>query len=803
MGSQQSLLQLKNATLRLTEETNIPKADRLWESFWSLPGSLEEVLEHISYNDVRNALSKAPENIYTLVSILFKKLITLQRYSEFSTNANDLATRHVLNSMRVLIRLIPILFESPAGIHWFNQYMWSEQENGIPRGVNIMDTITNYLFLTNFTIPPIDEVSNGVRYCIWESGIACQSPLNKEANLMANSVEVLRLLLALFSETLYTGNNRSSFCCSYVAAHPNKRLTLCLICSLLNTTMRFNTLCWKPEFVPSNQFPLRMSLIENSLSVLLVILSETRFECLPGFHINAQGDNLRPINQFSSLLSTLHSITDFRIIIDGISRVLYPFMQSDIPKKESLVMYDYYPMILLLSRLIIQFNKEFCLYLIETDCATDLFIFLIYLSFEYVEDSATISHLRLCAFLIKRLLSERIFCYKLNKRFQQQATLPTNMRIPFRDGSFADFTVIAFSILLQSMKDEQWDVMEIISASLCHLSLYMKEINHSASKSVLSIFQAASQPGFLVANENNYIILCNIVGAISNMLQSHYSVNPFLTYTLVTYCHYVETLSMYSFGDIMKLRESSPTVQSLYWSRDGKTFSSRSFDAILFTAFRMIKEPQKPEYAGKTWKEGESNFASVVSDSKLKDEKEQLRKNSKPGSMTANAGHSVSRSGSARLRPRLHQKLAEDLNTLKHQETKFDYKKPTKKLLTHAVDYEFKPTQQWWDSWWSKMNIQPLLNVVTALRQPLNGMKQRNCSTCEILSTIRNQKFSRVTKPSVPMYHDGLWKKRQLESSQAFVWTLIYDLDRPERQGQGIWTNTNVNSGAQTATKTG
>ncbi|EPX74923.1 dymeclin 1 [Schizosaccharomyces octosporus yFS286] len=777
MGSQQSLLQLKSASLRLSEETNIPKVDHIWESFWSLPECLEEVLEHVSISDVRNALSKAPENIHTLIDILFKKLMTLQKFSEFSATANDTVTRYALNCMRVLTRLLPILFESPAGVHWFNRFMWSQQENKIPQGVSIVDTIVNYLFLINFTIPPFNEDSKGVNYCIWESGIACQSPLNKEASLMANSVEVLRLLLVLSSETYYTDFKRSSFCCSYIATHPNRRLSLCLICSLLNTTMRFNTLCWKPEFVPSNQFPLHMSLIENSLSVLLVLLSEYKLDCLPCFQTNVQPHNTKPTNNFSLLLSSLHSITDFRIIIDGISRLLYPPMQSDIPKKESLVMIDYYPMILLLSKLIIQFNKKFCLYLIETDCATDLFIFLIYLSFD-----------------------ERNFCHILNKKFQQQATLPTNMRVPFRDGSFADFTVIAFSILMHSMKDEHWDVMEIISASLCELSLSIKEINSSASKSLLGVFQAVSQPGFLVANENNYIILCNIVGAISNMLECHYSVNPFLTYTLVSCFKYIESLSMYSSDDILKLRESS-NVQSLYWSLDGKTFPTKSL-AIKLAAFRMVKEHRSPEFAEKAYKQGNSNVSSIVSDPKLKEEKQLLRTNSKPGNMTANVSHHpVNKSDSARLRPKLHEKLVEDLDTLKLQETKLNSKKPAKKLLTHAVDYDFKPTQRWWDSWWSKMNIQPLLNVVTALRQPLAEMKRRNCSTCEILSTIRNQTLSRVSKPFIPIYRDALWIERQLESNQAFVWTLIYDLDSPERQGYGIWTKTNGNSGAQTATK--
>ncbi|EPY49716.1 dymeclin 1 [Schizosaccharomyces cryophilus OY26] len=796
MGSQQSLLQLKNASLRLTEDKNIPRTDNIWESFWSLPESLEEVLEQISVVDVRNALSKAPENIHMLVDILFKKLVSLQTDSDFSIHSNDLATKHVLNSMRVLTRLIPLLFESPECASWFNKYMWLPQESGIPRGVNIMDTIINYLFLTNFTIPPIDEFTKGVRYCIWETGIACQSPLNKEVNFMANSVEVLRLLLALFSESLYVNDDRSSLCCFYIAAHPNRRLTLCLICSLLNTTMRFNTLCWKPEFVPSNQFSLHMSLIENSLSTLLVILSECRFQSLPDFNSYFRGNNVKPFNQFSSLLSSLHSMSDFQVIIDGISRLLYPPMQSDIPKKESLVMYDYYPMVLSLCMLIVQYNKNFCLFLIETDCATDLFIFLVYLSFEYVENPGTINHLRLCAMLFKLLLSEPVFCHKLNRRFQQHAGLPTNMRVPFHDGSFADFTVIAFSILLQSMRDCQWDVMEILSASLCHLSLYIKEINHSASKLLLNVFQGASQPGFLVANENNYIILCNIVGTISNMLQIHFSVNPFLTYTLVIYSHYVETLNLYAFGDIMRVRQSSPNLESLYWSCNGKTYSSRAFDAILFAAFRVIKvqkELYKPDFAEKV---AGVKFPSAVSDSKLKDEKDQLRKNIKPGITGVNIMDSP-----ARLRPKLHQKLAEDLDSLKSQEAKSDNKKPKRNVLAHAVDYSFKPTQRWWDSWSSKMNLQPLLNVVKTLRPTLSEMKQRDCSTIEILSTLRNQKFYRTTKPIVPMYHDTIWEKRQCESTQAFAWNLIYDLDSPERQGQGIWTKTNVNAMASTATK--
>lgn len=72
-----------------------------------------------------------------------------------------------------------------------------------PLGEELVDTLVDLLFYTNFTLPPDERTKNKVTYSIWQNGVGCNTPIGSSAQLESNRCEVIRLLLTMSSEALY------------------------------------------------------------------------------------------------------------------------------------------------------------------------------------------------------------------------------------------------------------------------------------------------------------------------------------------------------------------------------------------------------------------------------------------------------------------------------------------------------------------------------------------------------------------------------------------------------------------------
>ena len=95
---------------------------------------------------------------------------------------------------------------------------------------------------------------------------------------------------------------------------------------------------------------------------------------------------------------------------------------------------------------LLQCNKRFRAYLIETDRAKDFVVLVLYYAIEAKEDPAKQGIVRMCVFILQTLSVEEKFGQKLNGSFSFQETLPSVLQIPNFHGSYADFLVgVSFS----------------------------------------------------------------------------------------------------------------------------------------------------------------------------------------------------------------------------------------------------------------------------------------------------------------------------------------------------------------------
>ena len=78
----------------------------------------------------------------------------------------------------------------------------------------------------------------------------------------------------------------------------------------------------------------------------------------------------------------------------------------------------------------------------ETERALDLMVVLVYYSMENKLDPAQVGLVRMCAFILQTLSSDRTFGVKLNRPFDGHSSLPAAVRIPAFHGTYADFLII-------------------------------------------------------------------------------------------------------------------------------------------------------------------------------------------------------------------------------------------------------------------------------------------------------------------------------------------------------------------------
>src|SRR5271170_1208115 len=171
-----------------------------------------------------------------------------------------------------------------------------------------------------------------------ETGVGCNTPVGTTKPLESNKIETLRLLLSMISSPIYAPGGislifptnldqllrRPSAYTSYlVSSSSDKKLVLSMLCSLLNTAMKYNPAGWHLPYEHYVISDPKKLLVTYSLQTLLVLLTH-----------DIQPDNATPTlppqkNMYRFYLGKLHRTDDFQFIVDGINRLLNLPIQSN------------------------------------------------------------------------------------------------------------------------------------------------------------------------------------------------------------------------------------------------------------------------------------------------------------------------------------------------------------------------------------------------------------------------------------------------------------------------------------------
>lgn len=571
MGASESKLVFKQGIFRLQEAKPIAADDTYWTGFWQLPESTEDVFTLFSAADIRRTRDVSLTNLETLILALTSRLFFLTRHASFPDQ--ELAPeKEALNCIRVLTRILPFIYEADNLEPWDDKFFWGmrrvrkrrkgktevlfeevdaemrekdigdEFEDRKPLAEELIDTLMDLLFYSDFTLARNERTNAKVTYSIWSSGVGCNTPVPSNARLENNRTEVLRLLTTLAGKSMYMSPNvlptKGVRAITYIATCPDKQIVLSVLCSLLNTTLKFNPASWK---IPYDHLVIgdpKHLYIASSLQFLLVLLL---------YPIPEESNGSTPKNFFRHFLGRVHRPEDFQFICDGLSRTLHQPLaatSSYLPGSQKPVRWS--PEMIMLFWEMVQCNKRFRAFVVETERGSDFLILVLFYAMEHRNDPTKQGIVRMCVFVLQTLSMESSFGKSLNKEFFRQETLPPVLRLESWSGSYGDFLVVSLHTLITGSKGKLDTIYPALLAIMNNVSPYLENLNRLACLKLLQLYVRMSSPSFLLANESNHQLLTSLLHSINAIIEHKYAENSELVSNILKHRKRFESLRSFT-----------------------------------------------------------------------------------------------------------------------------------------------------------------------------------------------------------------------------------------------------------------
>lgn len=546
--------------------------------FWQQPIAVNDIFTLFTASEIRQTRDKHKENLETFILALTARLFYLFNHSQFP-HPEIAPAKELLNCVRLLTRILPFVFEqkgqSPETDRWIEEFFWGKRRvrkhitgkadlssvvnpapaatstaaasssssepafdqesfdrnaaefyDAQPLGEQLVDTALSLLFCPGFTVPR----TSGSSYSIWETGVGCTTPINSTGEQDSNKIEILRFLLALISERLYTSSSalaaQGSKFLTYTVTQTNRRMAMAILCSLLNTTLKYS---------PRWEVPYDHMLVSDGHKVLITY-SLQYLEALLIYPIpkDTYEGQPPPKNIFRQLCSKIHKVEDLQFIGDSLIKMLsqpihasfsyLPGSRQENPWATELAM---------LFWDLIQCNKRFKAFLIGTERMYDCLIILLYYIHEKSADSCKASLVRLCAYELLYLTAEPTFASSLSKKFAGRSLLPSAIQLTSFNGSYGDYLIIQLIKTITAQKPGLDFLIPTLLDCILNVAPYTKNICYQAASSLVQLCATISNPSFLFANESNHLLLETVLKSVNFMIECNFTSNGNLVFLIM------------------------------------------------------------------------------------------------------------------------------------------------------------------------------------------------------------------------------------------------------------------------------
>ncbi|KAF4120539.1 hypothetical protein GMORB2_2977 [Geosmithia morbida] len=822
MGASDSKLVFKQGIFKLSEERSIPADDSYWTSFWELPESAEDIFSLFSPADVRRTRDKALENLETLILATTSRLFILRHHPSFPDP--DLAPeRDALNCIRILTRILPFLYEKDTLGSWEERFFWAgrrkrtrkatisnevlfdeskpqpresgtEYEYAKPLAEELIDTLVDLLFHSELTLPPQQRGRPKVNYAIWQSGVGCNTTVATTKEYERNRSEIMRLLLTLAGQSMYMTQgvlpSRGVRSLTYLCTCQDKQVVLSVLCSLLNTALKYNPATWR---VPYN------SLVSKDAKHILVTYSLQLLLTLVLYPIPETQGGATPKNVYRHFLGRVHRPQDFQFIVDGMTRILNQPLQekaSYLPGTQSSGSFT--PETMMLFWEITQCNKRFRAYIIDTGCVHDFVVLALFYALEYKNDLAKQGIVRMCAFVLQTLSVEPTFGTSLNKSFEGQQSLPPSIRINTFYGTYADFLIQSIYTLITTSQGKLSAIYPALLAVINNTAPYLEGLSAASSARLLQLFSSMSSPSFLLANETNHTLLHSLLESINAVIEHKYRKNPELVIALVRHKKRIEALRSFTLESGQEEMERRQRMRK----DSGASFDPLDPGSLRSSAESTRSPSSAPAHAQTLEEVPEDGAFSIGEDEDDSDDDGDSRPTPAQSTMSDRQSQdSTVQAADDGVPVQLRGMSEKARGKMPANARSFSRQNSTTSLSTYSVSGQapgggaFEPTTQWIDSWLPELPLHAALVVIQQVSPviPRHALaRSQDPASPETLRRIRQTELHGV-EPSAVRVHSFEWSPLALGWYESLLWGIVFTSEMQVAKGNmGVWNGTAI-----------
>ncbi|KAL1851259.1 hypothetical protein Plec18170_006584 [Paecilomyces lecythidis] len=834
MGASESKLVFKQGIFRLSEEKDIPADDPYWARFWELPESTEDVFSLFTPADIRRTRDSALSNLETLILAVTSRLIVLKNHPSFP-DPDFAPDRDALNCVRVLTRVLPFVYEADHLADWEENFFWArrkkktreaqiaaevlfdEAQNGDeqaqaerrkngyedvkPLAEELIDTLIDLLFFTGFTIPRLPAAKSKVSYAIWQNGVGCNSAMGSSKEFENNRCEILRLLLTLTGKAMYMPSTtlpvQGVRAITYIATCPDKQVVLTLLCSLLNTTIKYNPASWRVPYDHVVWKDPKQILVIYCLQLLLVLIL---------YPIPEDGRGAPPKNYYRHYFGRLHRPQDFQFLVDGMTRILNQPMQvttSYLPGSQRTVKWA--PEMLMLFWEALQCNKRFRSFIIDSHRAHDFVILCIFYAIEYRSDPSKQGVVKMCIFILQTLSVEASFGKSLNKKFEGQDTLPQNIRIAPFSGSYADYLIMSVHTLMTTSKGKLDAVYPALLAIINNIGAYVQHLSPATCSRIIQLFSSMSAPSFLLANETNHALLSLLLEFINAVLEHQFSSNPYLVYAILKSRKRFEAVRAFTLeSGQQEIERQNQRRKAEGGSTDGITSPRLSQSVDDLRASSGVRSPLShiPEEGGP--------FAIGGDDSDEEAEAQPTPSQSSPSvqnSRTPSVSSATDESAPLQMRG-----MSEKARGKMPAGQTFSRQNSTTSLSSYAgpiasASAGFTPTAGWLESWLPELPLHTILTIISAISSHVPDSALQSSSSAEGRTLVSNlpsfadepQIRIILSEPATVRVHSFEWSALSMGWYESLLWGFIFSSEMVVGSAAGstpgtvgVWNGTGI-----------
>ncbi|ROT39254.1 hypothetical protein SODALDRAFT_339660 [Sodiomyces alkalinus F11] len=841
MGASDSKLVFKKGIFRLSEERHIPADDPYWTSFWELPESTEDIFSLFSPADIRRTRDNALENLETLILAVTSRLFILRHHPSFPDP--ELApARDALNCVRMLTRILPFLYEAEVEADqlqsWEERFFWGarkkrtrkasissevlfdgveeegqqtqqqqqhkrkeegEFEDARPLGEELVDTLVDLLFFSDLTVPLQPHDKPKVSYAIWKSGVGCNTALPTTKEHENNRCEILRLLLTLAGQSMYMSSavlpQRGVKALTHLCSCPDKQVVLSVLCSLLNTTVRYSPTSWR---VPYNTLVFKdekQILVTYAFQLLLVLIL---------YPVPDQNGVGAPKNYYRHFLGRLHRPQDFQFIVDGMTRILHQPLQektSYLPTTQSSTKFA--PEMIMLFWEMTQCNKRFRSFIVDTERALDFLVLALFYALEYKTDASKQGVVRMCAFLLQTLSVEKNFGLNLNKPFISQNTLPLAIRLPHFRGSYADFLIHSIYNLISTSQGKLAAIYPALLAVISNIAPYLEGLSQLTAAKLMQLFTSMSSPSFLLANETNHVLLKSLLESINSIIEHKHRQNPELIYAVVRNKKRIEALRSFT------LESGQEEVERRNRRRKEAAANGENADPdSVRSSVDSLRSPTTSyshhhASSGHESEQQDDTFAIGDDEDDSDDDDHHHHQPTPAQSSTSETMSRASSRGSHAedalptqvpgMSEKARGKMPAGVGTFSRQNSTTSlggYAGSTSQSQSGA----FEPTPQWIESWLPELPLHTILTVMqqVAVLLPREQAVTNDPASAETLRKIREIQLVGV-EPAPIRVHSFEWSPLALGWYESLVWSFVFSSEIQVAKGTvGVWNGTAI-----------